>query len=444
MRLFGTDGVRGIANTQLTPELAMALGRAVVSTLGSEGSKPLVYIGRDSRISGDMLATALASGCMSAGADVVDLGILPTPGLAYLTKNGQATIGAMISASHNPAIDNGIKFFTHAGFKLPDALEDKIESMVRDESLALRMPGDSVGTYCVDNELKHQYLEYLVDLAHVSLADMRIVIDAANGAGFGLAPRLLERLGATVLPLHVDPNGVNINVKCGSTHPESMAQRVVETGADLGLALDGDADRLIVCDAAGNILDGDNVLYICGCYLREQSQLKGNLVVGTVMSNLGLDAALQREDITLLRAPVGDRYVLQEMLAHGAILGGEQSGHCIFFDHSTTGDGLLTAIMLLKAMRASGSSLAELGAKLQRFPQVLINVPVFDKRQAMESSKVREAVWKVEAILAGRGRILVRPSGTESIIRVMVEAESIDLAQSSAAIVVDVLKTVSA
>ncbi|KAF0196810.1 MAG: phosphoglucosamine mutase [Bacillota bacterium] len=439
MRIFGTDGIRGKANTELTPELATSLGRAVVSALSTETDVPLIYIGRDTRVSGDMLALALAAGCMSAGANVVDLGVLPTPALAYLTKNGSATIGAMISASHNPAIDNGIKFFTHAGFKLPDAVEDTIEALVRSPAGAIRVTGDSVGTYSIDTGMQEQYFQYLKDTAAISLQGLKVVVDAANGASFNLAPRLLNALGAKVVAINAVPNGININVKSGSTHPQALAGRVIEAGADLGLAFDGDADRLIACDADGAIVDGDNMLHICAMYLKQTGDLNHKLVVGTVMSNLGLDAVLQREDISLIRASVGDRYVLQEMLACGAVLGGEQSGHCIFLNHSTTGDGMLTAVMLLKAMSQARASLKQLAAGLKRYPQVLINVPVRDKCQAMNNFDVKEAIEKAEIMVKSRGRILVRPSGTERIVRVMVEAETEDLAVESANVVVDAL-----
>lgn len=439
MRLFGTDGIRGKANTELTPELATSLGRAVVSALSTAADVPLIYIGRDTRVSGDMLALALAAGCMSAGANVVDLGVLPTPALAYLTKNGSATIGAMISASHNPAIDNGIKFFTHAGFKLPDSVEDKIEALVRSPEGAIRVAGDAVGTYSFDAGIQEQYFQYLIDTADISLQGMRVVVDAANGASFTLAPRLLNSLGAKVVAINTVPNGININVKSGSTYPQALASRVIEVGADLGLAFDGDADRLIACDADGTIIDGDNMLHICAMYLKQIDRLNHNLVVGTVMSNLGLDAVLNSKDISLIRASVGDRYVLQEMLAHGAVLGGEQSGHCIFLDHSTTGDGMLTAVMLLKAMSQAKASLKELAAGLKRYPQVLINVSVNDKCQAMNEFDVKEAIETAETMLKKRGRILVRPSGTENLVRVMVEAETENLAIESANVVVDAL-----
>lgn len=444
MRLFGTDGVRGKANTDLTPELALALGRAVVTVLSKETKRPIIFIGRDTRVSGDLLALALASGCMSAGAQVVDLGVLPTPALAYLTKTEPATIGAMISASHNPAVDNGIKFFTHAGFKLPDSVEDTIESMVVENSSALRVAGDSVGTYSLNTTMREKYLNHLLEIANVSLAGLKIAVDTANGASYELAPRLLESLGAEVELINATPTGTNINVESGSTHPQALAAKVRKANAHLGLAFDGDADRLIACDSDGNIVDGDNILHICASHLKKAEKLSHNLIVGTVMSNLGLDAALQCEDITLIRAAVGDRYVLQEMLTHGAVLGGEQSGHCIFLEHSTTGDGLLTAIMLLQAIVAEQKTLGQLASNLKRYPQVLINVPVRDKREAMEDLSTKEAIDEANEMLANKGRILVRPSGTEAIVRVMVEAESEALANAAAEVVVVALRTKSA
>jgi len=443
MRLFGTDGVRGRANTELTPELALGLGRAAVNTLRVRDRKPLVCLGKDTRISGEMLSSAFAAGAMSAGADVLDLGVLPTPALAYLTKHRYATAGVMISASHNPAIDNGIKIFSRQGFKLPDEVEDAIEAELRDGNKTA-VPGDGVGKMVEDGSQQDAYLDYLLSLAELDLKGAKIVVDAANGAAYSLAPKLLSRLNAVVVPLYVSPNGVNINVSCGSTYPEAMQQAVLSSGAALGLAFDGDADRLIACDSQGNILDGDNLLHICALALKAEQKLPNNVVVGTVMSNLGLDASLRREDITLKRAQVGDRYVLQEMWHSGAVLGGEQSGHCIFLDHSTTGDGLLTAVMLLRATYGRGVSVIDICSTLKRYPQVLYNVPVKNKRACMEHQAVKEAIIGAETMVVGRGRVLVRPSGTESLVRVMVEAETEELAKLAAREVVTVLSEVSA
>ncbi|MBT9135479.1 MAG: Phosphoglucosamine mutase [Firmicutes bacterium] len=444
MRLFGTDGVRGRANTELTPELALKLGRSAVVVLAEDGHKPLICIGRDTRVSGEMLFFAFAAGAMSAGADIVDCGVLPTPALAFMTKHRQATVGVMISASHNPAIDNGIKLFSRHGYKLPDEVEDRIEAHTKSTGSAPAVEGDRVGRMLLGGQDDNAYLDYLQSLANLDLRGVKIVVDAAHGAAYTIAPRLFRLLGAEVLPLCVSPNGVNINVGCGSTYPEAMRQTVLATGAALGLAFDGDADRLIACDSQGNILDGDNFLHICGLALKAEQGLTNNIVVGTVMSNLGLDASLGREDIVLKRAMVGDRYVLQEMWQSGAVLGGEQSGHCLFLNHSTTGDGLLTALMLLKATYGRGIALDAFAAELKRYPQVLYNVPVKNKQASMEHVAVKEAIVGAESLVRGRGRVLVRPSGTESLVRVMVEAETEELANAAARVVVQVLSTVSA
>jgi len=444
MRLFGTDGVRGKANTELTPELALRLGRATIAVLSGDSPSGVVYLARDTRISGEMLTAAFAAGVMSAGADVVDLGVLPTPALAYITRHNKATAGAMISASHNPAIDNGIKLFTCDGYKLPDEVEDGIENEMKAGCGRIKIAGDKVGRFFRGGTEHQTYIDYLLKIAGIDLAGVKIVVDAAHGAAFDLAPRILALLGAEVVPLHVSPNGVNINVESGSTYPAAMVQAVLAHGAALGLAFDGDADRLIACDSRGQLLDGDNILHICGLLLKAENSLANNLLVATVMSNFGLDSCLRREDIGLTRSAVGDRYVLQEMKQVGAVLGGEQSGHCIFLDYSTTGDGLLTAVMLLKATFGRGVSLEDLADRLERFPQVLLNVPVIDKKASMEHFAVKEAIVRAENMLGAGGRVLVRPSGTEPLVRVMVEAETKELAAQAAGVVVKVLSMVSA
>lgn len=440
--MFGTDGVRGKANTELTPELSLALGRAAVTTLVNSHS-PVVFVGRDTRRSGDLLVSALAAGCMSAGAEVIDLGVVPTPALAYLTRRHGAGIGAVISASHNPAIDNGIKFFSRDGYKLADEAEDKIEALVRNGG-ARAVAGDRVGLLRQDATLTKDYLAYLKSVAPVNLAGLRIVVDAANGAAFALAPALFTALGASVIPLNVSPDGLNINVRAGSTHPERMQETVRAEAAHLGLAFDGDADRLIACDSRGRLADGDNILHICASFLHAQGMLSHATVVGTVMSNLGLDAVLRRKDITVRRAPVGDRYVLAEMQSFGAVLGGEQSGHCIFLGSSTTGDGLLTALMLLKAIVEQGRPLDAWLDELRRYPQVLLNIAVPNKHAAMHHQAVKEAIVRAETSLGEMGRILVRPSGTEACVRVMVEAPDEDMANSTAEAVAATIRSVSA
>ncbi|MBT9133752.1 MAG: Phosphoglucosamine mutase [Firmicutes bacterium] len=442
MRMFGTDGVRGIANTELTPEIALALGRAAVTVLASSRS-PVVFVGRDTRRSGDLLVAALAAGCMSAGADVVDLGVVPTPALAYLTRCHHASVGAMVSASHNPAIDNGIKFFSQDGYKLPDEVEDAIEATIRNGG-ALSVAGDRVGVLRQEAALQEDYLAYLKRVVPVDLTGLKIVVDAANGAAFALAPALFTALGATVIPLNVSPDGLNINVDAGSTHPRLMVDTVRAESAHLGLAFDGDADRLIACDSQGRLVDGDNVLHICASSLQANGLLPQATVVGTVMSNLGLDAVLRRKDIKVRRAQVGDRYVLAEMQKSGAVLGGEQSGHCIFLASSTTGDGLLTALMLLQTVVEQGIPLDAWLDEFRRYPQVLLNIAVSDKHGTMKQSAVREAIMRAEATLGETGRILVRPSGTEACVRVMVEAPDEAMANLTAEAVAATIRSASA
>jgi len=442
LRMFGTDGVRGKANTELTPELALALGRAAVTALAAS-RRPIVFVGRDTRRSGDLLVSALAAGCMSAGADVVDLGVVPTPALAYLTRCHHASLGAVVSASHNPAIDNGIKFFSQDGYKLPDETEDAIETIVQSRG-APSVAGDRVGVLRQEIALREDYLRYLQGVVPVNLAGLKIVVDAANGAAFALAPALFRALGAEVVPMNVLPDGLNINVMAGSTHPQYMQERVRSESAHLGLAFDGDADRLIACDSQGRLADGDNILHICASFMQMRGLLTQSTVVGTVMSNLGLDAVLRRKDIRVRRAQVGDRYVLTEMQSSGAVLGGEQSGHCIFLRSSTTGDGLLTALMLLQAVVEQGKPLDAWLDEFRRFPQVLLNVAVPDKHTAMQHSAVKEAILRAEATLGQSGRILVRPSGTEAYVRVMVEAEEATAANLTAEAVAAIIRTASA
>jgi len=442
LRMFGTDGVRGKANTELTPELALALGRAAVTALAAS-RRPIVFVGRDTRRSGDLLVSALAAGCMSAGADVVDLGVVPTPALAYLTRCHHASLGAVVSASHNPAIDNGIKFFSQDGYKLPDETEDAIETIVQSRG-APSVAGDRVGVLRQEIALREDYLRYLQGVVPVNLAGLKIVVDAANGAAFALAPALFRALGAEVVPMNVLPDGLNINVMAGSTHPQYMQERVRSESAHLGLAFDGDADRLIACDSQGRLADGDNILHICASFMQMRGLLTQSTVVGTVMSNLGLDAVLRRKDIRVRRAQVGDRYVLTEMQSSGAVLGGEQSGHCIFLRSSTTGDGLLTALMLLQAVVEQGKPLDAWLDEFRRFPQVLLNVAVPDKHTAMQHSAVKEAILRAEATLGQSGRILVRPSGTEACVRVMVEAEEATAANLTAEAVAAIIRTASA
>ena len=425
--LFGTDGVRGVANRDLTPELAFALGRAAAVVLGG-GGRPRIVVGRDTRASGPMLQAALISGAASAGGDTYRLGVVPTPGVAFATLDLPAQAGVAISASHNPPEDNGFKFFSAEGMKLPDEVEAEIEQVVR-EGDGPRPVGPEVGRVVDDPGPVDRYLEHLVAAAEAALDGMRIVVDCANGAAYRLAPEVLTRLGAEVHAINADHGGAGINVGCGATHPEVVAAAVRELGADAGIAHDGDADRAIFSDAEGNVIDGDQVIAACAVALKEEGRLKGDTVVVTVMSNLGLRRALEEAGITLLETSVGDRYVLEEMLRSDAVLGGEQSGHVIFLEDATTGDGLLTAVRFLSLARAQDATVGELAATMRRYPQVLENVPVDDTAGLDRSEGVREAVRRAEEALGDGGRVLVRASGTEPVVRVMVEAEAEDEAR---------------
>ncbi|HYZ11085.1 MAG TPA: phosphoglucosamine mutase [Actinomycetota bacterium] len=429
-RLFGTDGVRGVANRELTPELAFAIGRAAITALGGQG-RPRLVIGRDTRISGLMLESAIAAGACSAGGDVLRVGMVPTPAVAFMTSDLGARVGAVVSASHNPSQDNGIKLFSGDGFKLPDEVEDEIERLVR-EGDGPRPEGGSVGRIIDAVEEPDRYLDHLEAAAEASLGGMRIVVDGANGAAFRLGPDALRRLGAEVEAINVDPDGTNINDGCGATHPDVLAAAVVERGADAGVAFDGDADRAMFADAEGAVIDGDQVIVACALAMQEGGQLAKDAVVVTVMANLGLRRALQSAGISVLETQVGDRYVLEEMRRVGAALGGEQSGHVIFLDDATTGDGLLTAVRFLTLAARRGVSVAGLASAMRRFPQVLESVRVDDPAAVMASPALGDAIGAAESALGGRGRVLVRPSGTEPVIRVMVEAETEDEARAHA------------
>ncbi len=444
-RIFGTDGVRGIANVELTPELAFALGRAgafVLSRYANSGGSISLLVGRDPRLSGDMLEAALSAGILSTGADVYQVGVIPTPGVAYLTAQQPVTAGVMISASHNPAADNGIKFFSHAGFKLADELEDEIEHYLRHPEELPRPGGAQVGRIHRVPDWQSLYLDHLASSVGISLTGLTVVVDCANGAGHQVAPALLRRLGAEVIAINDQPDGLNINVLCGSTHPEELSRYVVKHSADIGLALDGDADRLIAVDHLGQVVDGDAIMAVCALDLQQRGLLAGNKLIATVMSNLGLEQAMQQNGVELLRSKVGDRYVLALMQETGASLGGEQSGHIIFSQYSTTGDGLLTGLQLLQVLKSTGKRLADLTAVVQRYPQILRNVRVNDKG-VMSEADVQQAIVQTEQQLVGKGRLLVRPSGTEPVIRVMVEAVSLELAEAAAEPVVQALQRCS-
>ncbi|MBE3577211.1 MAG: phosphoglucosamine mutase [Limnochordales bacterium] len=424
-RLFGTDGVRGVANREITPELAFRLGRAAVAVLAADVERPRIVVGRDTRASGEMLQSALVAGFLSAGADCLDAGVIPTPAVAYLTRLRQAQAGAVISASHNPVEDNGIKFFGPNGYKLSDELEARIEELVYDlERRQDHLPrpiGGDVGRLIPDKRAANDYLDFLLSCARFRLNGLRIVIDTAYGAAFRLAPRLFSRLGADVLALHLSPNGTNINVGCGSTHPELAAERVRQVGADVGLTFDGDADRLIAIDEQGNIVDGDHILAICALDRLRRQQLPGKAVVATVYSNLGLRKALLDAGGELLITGAGDRQVMEALLAHNLVLGGEQSGHIVFLEHHTTGDGMLTAIQLLDVMMRTGRRLSDLAAQMPSFPQMLVNVRVRTKENWDKIPAVQEALARARETLGAEGELNVRPSGTEPVIRVMAQ-----------------------
>jgi phosphoglucosamine mutase len=431
-RLFGTDGVRGVAGGELSAELAFRLGRAAVVALTEHGERrPRFAVGRDTRASGEFLEAAISAGICSAGGDVLSLGILTTPAVAFLTHDLGLQAGVMISASHNPAEDNGIKFFAENGYKLPDELEDEVERIV-DSGEGPRPSGHDVGRVAASSGAEQRYLRHLEESSGGRLDGLRVVVDCANGAASVLGPEMLRRLGADVIAINDRPDGWNINDGCGATRPDVVARAVVEAGADAGVALDGDADRAIFADAAGRVIDGDQVLAALALDARDADDLPGNLVVATIMSNLGLRLCMEEAGVLLVEARVGDRYVLEEMLRTGAVLGGEQSGHVIFIRHATTGDGLLTAARFLALAAERRTPIADVAALMRRYPQVLQNVEVSDREALDDNPVVWDAVRKAEEALGDRGRVLVRASGTEPLVRVMVEASTEDEAAAYA------------
>ncbi|MGW0231101.1 phosphoglucosamine mutase [Actinopolymorpha singaporensis] len=433
-RLFGTDGVRGLANGELTAELALDLSVAAAHVLGEvgafEGHRPRAVVGRDPRASGEFLEAAVVAGLAGAGIDVIRLGVIPTPAVAHLTDAMGVDVGVMLSASHNPMPDNGVKFFSRGGHKLDDALEDLIEARIREPWQ--RPTGAGVGRVTDDRDGFDAYVAHLVRSVPNRFDGLRVVVDCANGAAYRTAPETLGRLGATVIPIHAEPDGLNINDGCGSTHPESLVAAVAEHGADVGIAHDGDADRCLAVDRFGNIVDGDQILAILALSLREAGRLASDTVVATVLSNLGFSQAMQREGIAVEQTKVGDRYVLEAMKTGKFNLGGEQSGHIVLLDHATTGDGVLAAAHLLARMAATGRPLDELAAVMTRLPQVMVNVRGVDRTRADTDPDVAAAVTAAGAELGETGRVVLRPSGTEPVVRVMVEAPTCEHAQQVA------------
>ncbi|MFJ6010941.1 phosphoglucosamine mutase [Streptomyces sp. NPDC092952] len=447
-RLFGTDGVRGVANADLTAELALGLSVAAAHVLAEngthDGARPTAVVGRDPRASGEFLEAAVVAGLASAGVDVLRVGVLPTPAVAYLTGALGADLGVMLSASHNSMPDNGVKFIARGGHKLSDELEDRIETLYRQHRGGepwARPTGAGVGRVTEYTEGFDRYVAHLVAVLPNRLDGLKVVLDEAHGAAARVSPEAFARAGAEVITIGADPNGLNINDGCGSTHLEPLKAAVVEHGADFGIAHDGDADRCLAVDASGEEVDGDQILAVLALAMRENGQLRKDTVVGTVMSNLGFKIAMEREGIQLVQTAVGDRYVLESMKAEGYALGGEQSGHVIVLDHATTGDGTLTGLLLAARVAATGRTLADLAGVMQRLPQLLINVRDVDKSRVGSSPEIAAAVAEAEAELGSTGRVLLRQSGTEPLVRVMVEAADIEQARAVAERLADVVKS---
>ena len=433
-RMFGTDGVRGVANKELTVEMAMQLGQAGAHVLSKDngGKRPLIMVGCDTRLSGDMLANALMAGACSVGANVIYLGVLPTPAVAYLAKTHRADAGVVISASHNPMEFNGIKFFDGEGFKLPDATEDEIENEIRSGMADIEFPtGEGVGHIEYRMDAWHEYVDHSVETVPIDLTGMKVVVDTAEGASYRSNVEALRRLGASVIPIHNDPDGVNINRKCGSTHMGELQQKVLEEGASVGLAFDGDADRFLAVDEHGEIVDGDKIMAIIGNAMKKKGTLKGNTIVVTVMSNLGFFIMGRENGIDIERTKVGDRYVLERMKEIDSSLGGEQSGHIIFLGENTTGDGLLSCLHLLQVMKETGKPLSELAKIMKKYPQALI-VDNAKKEHYRDYPEIVERIDALEKEFDGKGRVLIRPSGTEPLVRVMIEGENQEILQKKA------------
>jgi phosphoglucosamine mutase len=428
-RLFGTDGVRGVANKDLTPDLALALGRAAGLVLAPSGGS--IVVGRDTRVSGPMLESALVAGLCSAGVDARSAGVVPTPAVAFLTVDEGARAGGMVSASHNPVPDNGIKFFSDEGMKVPEGIEVEIERLVADPPTGLP-DGEDVGTAEDYTTGVDRYVEHLVRSVHTPLTGLRIVLDCAFGSAWRVAPWAAKQTGADVIAMNDEPDGTRINVDCGSTSLDGIARRVVEEGADLGLAFDGDADRVLAVDEHGEVVDGDRIIALSAIALHETGELKNDVVVATVMANLGFRRALEARGIEVVQAPVGDKYVVEAMMERGAVLGGEQSGHIIFGQHATTGDGVLAGLKVAEAVARSGEPLSRLAHVFEPVPQVLINVRVGNRDGLESAGALWDEVRRIESEMGDDGRVLLRPSGTEPLIRVMVEAVDARVANRNA------------
>ena len=441
-RMFGTDGVRGIANTELTADLAYKLGRAGAFVLTEGTHKPKIIVGMDTRISGHMLESALVAGILSVGAEALCIGVVPTPTVAYLTRKYNADAGVVISASHNPVEYNGIKFFNGQGYKLSDELEDRIQAIIENGFEGVPSPtGGDLGHKVVEESAVEDYVEFAKATIGTDLKGLKVALDCANGAAYDVAVEAFRELGAEVVVINNDPDGVNINKKCGSTHPEELMDYVVKKECDLGLAFDGDADRCLAVDEKGNLINGDFIMAICGKQLKEEGKLKDNLIVATVMSNLGLEIGMKEEGITLAKTKVGDRYVLEEMIRGGYTLGGEQSGHIIFLEHNTTGDGLVTGLNVAAIVKKTGKKLSELASIVQELPQVLVNAKIpNDKKDIYETdAEIAAEIKKIEEKLNGCGRVLIRPSGTEPLVRVMLEGKNQEEIDAMAHSLVDMI-----
>ena len=425
-KYFGTDGVRGIANTELTCDLTYKLGRAGGYVLAQGKEKVKVIVGKDTRISGDMLEASLISGLMSVGCDVITVGVVPTPAVAYLIKKYDADCGVVISASHNPVEYNGIKFFNEDGYKLDDEVELNIENYIDNiEKVDYYPVGDNVGKKIHMHDAQRDYIDYLKSIINVDFKGLKVVLDCANGAAYKVAPIVFDELGASVITINSEPNGNNINDKCGSTHPQKLQEAVLKHKADLGLAYDGDADRLIAVNEDGNIVDGDHIMILSAIYLKKKSKLAQDTLVVTVMSNIGLTIAAKEHGVKLSTTGVGDRYVLEEMKNSGYNLGGEQSGHMIFLDYNTTGDGVLSSLVLAQIVLEEQKKLSELAAVMTQYPQVLVNARIKNenKNRYMEYPQIKSEIERIESLLDGCGRVLIRPSGTEPLVRVMLEGK---------------------